>query len=395
MPLEVLAGGIPLNFPSPSVKFCPRRLRRSFLLASIALASAVFSHAQGYVGLSIGFMSSTTSARYGMTQGTPYVDAVAPGGPGELGGLRAGDLITSVDGVQMRTPNQVVEAFRAHKPGDKARVGIVHLMGSQHMSAVIIVMIGTPPDNLLPAGNAEGGEPGGGGGGHGVARPITAAQQVHRVQISECSAALSMGWQLQTGKAGQSADIYGPGGAHAAWNITGVNPAIGQFYGPMHGPPEQHVGAIIAQLLQAQPQYLSTQDIGGFFTLHEFEAGGNEGVVLYHVYPSPVVGQYIISEYYAWAPQGNERLLSQAEEAMSSLKCMSEPDPQYRSISSGTSPAEGIGMKDYDSILGTQYAHDAAGNLYYLSVDQKTEGPEGYGYYVGTGVNRHKLSDGM
>jgi hypothetical protein len=57
---------------------------------------------------------------------------------------------------------------------------------------------------------------------------------------------------------------------------------------------------------------------------------------------------------------------------------------------------EGDSLKDYNSILGTQWAHDpGTGQVYNFDRSQMTNGPEGEGYYVGTGVNRHMLTPGM
>jgi hypothetical protein len=236
-----------------------------------------------------------------------------------------------------------------------------------------------------------------------LARP---QQQAQLVQQGPCRAAVFAGWQLVPGQYGQTADVFGPNGAYAGWGIVAVNPAMRQYYGEMYGPPDAHTAAILSQILHAQPQFTSSQNIGGFFTAHEFQAGNMAGVVLYHVYPA-AMGQYIISEYFAWAPLGDAAQLSLAEAVMTSLQCTSSvrppPAPIYtphssvpnRKHSSGS--AEEDSMKDYNSILGTQWAHDSTGRLYYL--DRATQwsetGPDGPGYYAGTGVNKHKLTPGV
>jgi hypothetical protein len=226
------------------------------------------------------------------------------------------------------------------------------------------------------------------------------------VQQGPCHAAVFQGWQLVPGPNGQSADINGPNGAHVGWGITNINPAMRQYYGDMHGPPEVHIAAMISYMLQAPAQFTSTENVGNYFTAHQFRAGNNVGVVLYHVYPAPMMGQYIISEYSSWAPQGDEELLAQAEAIMTTLQCTASirpPQPTNNEPPRGTSgrrrstgSAEGDSLKDYNSILGTQYAHDpGTGTVYHLSRDQMTNGPEGEGYYVGTGVNRHMLTPGL
>jgi len=235
-----------------------------------------------------------------------------------------------------------------------------------------------------------------------LARP---QQQAQLVRQGPCHAAVFAGWKLTPGPNGQTADVFGPNGAYAGWGIVAVNPAMRQYYGAMYGPPEEHTVAILTQLLHTQPQFTSSKNIGGFFTAHEFRAGNKTGIVLYHVYPA-AMGQYIISEYFAWAPPSDAALLSQAKAVMTSLQCTSSvrpPSATYTPHPGGTSGKKGGGsseddnLKDYNSILGTQWAHDANGTLYYLDAAKQwsDNGPDGPGYYAGSGVNRHKLTPGV
>ena len=61
-----------------------------------------------------------------------------------------------------------------------------------------------------------------------------------------------------------------------------------------------------------------------------------------------------------------------------------------------TGSAEGDRLKDYNSILGTQWLHDPnPGQPYNAGLGQITNGPEGEGVYVGTGIDRHKLAPGL
>src|ERR1039457_1841512 len=104
-----------------------RTMARALLLMALPLAAvATFLHAQqGYLDAAFAFMDPMSSAKYGLLMGATVVRSVVPGSPAEQSGLRAGDLITSVDGVQMRSPAEVADAFRAHRPGSKAKVGII------------------------------------------------------------------------------------------------------------------------------------------------------------------------------------------------------------------------------------------------------------------------------
>jgi hypothetical protein len=58
------------------------------------------------------------------TQGS-VIAAVAPGGPAEQAGIRAGDVVVSINGRQLSGPSGVPEAIGGSKPGDTLVFGIV------------------------------------------------------------------------------------------------------------------------------------------------------------------------------------------------------------------------------------------------------------------------------
>ncbi|MGV9990435.1 trypsin-like peptidase domain-containing protein [Streptomyces sp. NPDC003374] len=66
---------------------------------------------------------------------------VTPGGPGAKAGIRAGDVITEVDGQRVHSGEELIVKTRAHRPGDRLRLtvrrgGIEHhvslVLGSSH-----------------------------------------------------------------------------------------------------------------------------------------------------------------------------------------------------------------------------------------------------------------------
>ncbi|MGW7526463.1 S1C family serine protease [Streptomyces sp. NPDC054783] len=50
--------------------------------------------------------------------------AVSKGGPGERAGLKAGDVITEVDGQPVHTAEELIVKIRAHRPGDQLRLTV-------------------------------------------------------------------------------------------------------------------------------------------------------------------------------------------------------------------------------------------------------------------------------
>ncbi|MEV8537890.1 trypsin-like peptidase domain-containing protein [Streptomyces sp. NPDC051572] len=56
------------------------------------------------------------------TKGSGDGPAVIPGGPGAKAGLRAGDVITQVDGERVHSGNELIVRTRAHRPGDHLRL---------------------------------------------------------------------------------------------------------------------------------------------------------------------------------------------------------------------------------------------------------------------------------
>ncbi|WP_279617425.1 S1C family serine protease [Streptomyces incarnatus] len=50
--------------------------------------------------------------------------AVSRGGPGDQAGLKAGDVITEVDGERVHTAEELIVKIRAHRPGDRLRLTV-------------------------------------------------------------------------------------------------------------------------------------------------------------------------------------------------------------------------------------------------------------------------------
>ena len=70
-----------------------------------------------YFGIQVVPVSAGAAAQSGKPEGL-YVAAVVPGGPSELSGLRAGDIITAVDGEPVRDAEQLALLTLTKKPGE-------------------------------------------------------------------------------------------------------------------------------------------------------------------------------------------------------------------------------------------------------------------------------------
>ena len=84
-------------------------------IADEIIATGRVTHA--YFGLSTVPIPPQAAAQAGLPEGL-YVRAVAPGGPAASAGLRADDVITSIDGQPATSNIQLQELSLTKKPGD-------------------------------------------------------------------------------------------------------------------------------------------------------------------------------------------------------------------------------------------------------------------------------------
>jgi putative serine protease PepD len=91
-----------------------------------------------YFGVSTADSIGTTGA---------LVAAVVPRGPAAHAGLKAGDIVTAIDGKAIAGPSDVVAAIASHKPGDQVKVTVRHGSGTVSLT----VTLGTQPATLSSA----------------------------------------------------------------------------------------------------------------------------------------------------------------------------------------------------------------------------------------------------
>jgi putative serine protease PepD len=75
------------------------------------------------IGITLDMQYAGDGARVG-TKGNDGGSPVTPGGPGEKAGIRAGDVITAVDGQRVHSGEELIVKTRAHRPGDRLELTI-------------------------------------------------------------------------------------------------------------------------------------------------------------------------------------------------------------------------------------------------------------------------------
>jgi len=77
-----------------------------------------------YLGISVSTVSALTAQRYdGYVEGA-YVNSVNEGSCAEEAGLKAGDIITAVDGVDITTSAELIDAKNRHRAGDDMKLTV-------------------------------------------------------------------------------------------------------------------------------------------------------------------------------------------------------------------------------------------------------------------------------
>jgi S1-C subfamily serine protease len=91
--------------------------------------------ASGFIGVEVG--SDSRAASQGVPAGSgALIEGVVSGGPADLAGLAAGDVITSVNGQSVTSAQALQSALGRHHPGDRVSVGWTDQSGQSHSAKV-------------------------------------------------------------------------------------------------------------------------------------------------------------------------------------------------------------------------------------------------------------------
>ena len=96
-----------------------------------------------YLGLSSSTVTERVANQRGLQPGEgAFVEEATGGGPADKAGVRYGDVITSVAGRKVTTPQDIADAIAGHQPGDDVEVELVRSDGT-HES--LLVKLGQRP----------------------------------------------------------------------------------------------------------------------------------------------------------------------------------------------------------------------------------------------------------
>jgi serine protease Do len=91
---------------------------------------------RGSIGISFAPVSSAVSRVYGFKNGV-LISSVQPNFPADKAGLKAGDIITTIDGRSIKDGDDLVGDISARRPGSTVKLGYLH--SGQHLEATVTI----------------------------------------------------------------------------------------------------------------------------------------------------------------------------------------------------------------------------------------------------------------
>jgi len=90
---------------------------------------------KAYMGLKLDTLPASVSQYYGLPSGA-YVVSVEPGSCAEKAGLVAGDIITAIDGVAIRSDDELISVKKNYRAGDEAEITVSRSGGDAVLTIV-------------------------------------------------------------------------------------------------------------------------------------------------------------------------------------------------------------------------------------------------------------------
>lgn len=114
------------------------------------LAPEVFRSTRGRLGVTVESLSPQLAGYFGATNGGALVSSVTKGSAAEKAGLKAGDVITSVNGSRVRDADSLIREV-GEASGTELAIGIVR----DKKEATVKAQIDTPPTPSRPRANSR------------------------------------------------------------------------------------------------------------------------------------------------------------------------------------------------------------------------------------------------
>ena len=96
---------------------------------------------RGYLGITGATVTEEEAQYYGYPQGV-YVVSVSDDSPAERGGLKKGDYITSFDGENIQSMEQLQKLLMYYEAGTKVEVGVTRVVGNNYKDVTLEIELG-------------------------------------------------------------------------------------------------------------------------------------------------------------------------------------------------------------------------------------------------------------
>ncbi|MDO4519579.1 MAG: trypsin-like peptidase domain-containing protein [Eubacteriales bacterium] len=129
--VEGMGYAIPISKAEPILEELMNRKTRTI----------VDSDKAGYLGITTADVSMAARQMYNIPQGV-YIYGVLEGGPAEQAGLKKGDVLVSIDGIQVSGTNDLSEKMRYFEAGENVDVIVERMDDGEYQEKTIAVEIG-------------------------------------------------------------------------------------------------------------------------------------------------------------------------------------------------------------------------------------------------------------
>ncbi len=153
IPASLLVAPLALGIEGPEDDAQPPALAEH-QAAKQAAGEQAEEQKSAYIGLVSGRIPELLSTHLGVRNGEGVlVRSVMPDGPADKAGIKANDVIVTVDAKSALSPAELGKIIRSHQPGEEVKIGLIQAGKGTELT----VTLGERPDRLarMGPGNAE------------------------------------------------------------------------------------------------------------------------------------------------------------------------------------------------------------------------------------------------